>query len=90
MYGYLSSTYSLLRLRKQILNVLIPTGLSILKKHFHTNTTTLMHDLTFDVFTFDVFIFKGIILKQLIQGIAFKDYTSLSNDNRIKLRTKRI
>ena len=30
-----------------------------LKKHFHTNTTTLIHDLTFDVSTF-----KGIILKQ--------------------------
>ena len=41
------------------------------KKHFHTNTTTLIHDLTFDVSTF-----KGIILKQLIQSIAFKDYTS--------------
>ena len=72
MYGYLSSTYSLLRLWKQILNVLIPIGVSVLKKHFHTsNTTTLIHDLTFDVFTF-----KGIILKQLIQGMAFKDYTS--------------
>ena len=34
-------------------------------------TTTLIHDLKFDVSTF-----KGIILKQLIQGIAFKDYTS--------------
>ena len=43
----------------------------LLKEHFHTDTTTLIHDLTFDVFTF-----KGIILKQLIQGIAFKDYTS--------------
>ena len=41
------------------------------KKHFHTNTTMLIHDLTFDVSTF-----KGIILKHLIQGIAFKDYTS--------------
>ena len=30
-----------------------------LKKHFHTNTTTLIHNLTFDVSTF-----KGIILKQ--------------------------
>ena len=30
-----------------------------LKKHFHTNTTTLKHDLTFGVSTF-----KGIILKQ--------------------------
>ena len=37
----------------------------------NTNTTTLIHDLTFDVSTF-----KGITLKQLIQGIAFKDYTS--------------
>ena len=34
------------------------------------STNMLIHDLTFDVFTF-----KGI-LKQLIQGIAFKDYTS--------------
>ena len=42
-----------------------------LEKHFHTNTTTLIHDLTFDVFTF-----KGIILKQVIQGIAFIEYTS--------------
>ena len=45
--------------------------MSVLKKHFDTNTTTLIHDLTFDVFTF-----KDIILKQLIQGIAFKDYAS--------------
>ena len=30
-----------------------------LKKHSHTNTNTLIHDLTFDVSTF-----KGIILKQ--------------------------
>ena len=45
--------------------------MSVLKIHFHTNTTTLIHDLTFDVFTF-----KGIILKQIIQGIAFIEYTS--------------
>ena len=71
MYGYLSSTYSLSRLWIQILNVLIPINVSVVKKYFHTNTTTLIHDLTFDVSTF-----KGIILKQLTQGIAFKDYTS--------------
>ena len=72
MYGYLSSTYSLLRLWIQILNVFNnPDQCVSRKKHFHTNTTTLIHDLTFDVSTF-----KGIILKQLIQGIAFKDYTS--------------
>ena len=45
--------------------------MSVLKEHFHTDTTTLIHDLTFDIFTF-----KGIILKQLIQGIAFIEYTS--------------
>ena len=71
MYGYLSSTYSLLRLWIQILNVLIPINVSVVKNTSTTNTTTLIHDLTFDVSTF-----KGIILKQLIQGIAFKDYTS--------------
>ena len=38
---------------------------------FHTYTTTLIHDLKFDVFTF-----KGIILKQLIQGITFIEYAS--------------
>ena len=36
-----------------------PDQCASLKKHFHTNTTTLIHDLTFDVSTF-----KGIILKQ--------------------------
>ena len=35
------------------------------------NITTLKDDLTFDVFAF-----KGIILKQLVQGIAFIEYTS--------------
>ena len=35
-----------------------------------TNTTTLIHDLTFDVSTWDN------IKTALIQGIAFKDYTS--------------
>ena len=78
MYGYLSSTYSLLRLWKHILNVLIPIGVSVLKKHFHTNTTTLIHDLTLDVSTF-----KGIILKQLIQDIALKDYTSCQMTNEL-------
>ena len=64
MYGYLIifdiPTFE--TLETDILNVLIPMGVSVLKKHFHTNTTALIHDLTFDVF-----VIKGIILKQLIK-----------------------
>ena len=71
MYRYLSSTYSLLRLWVQILNVLIPISVSVLKNTSTRIQLRYIHDLTFDVSTF-----KGIILKQLIKGIAFKDYTS--------------
>ena len=55
--------------------------MSVLKEHFHMDTTTLIHDLTFDVFTF-----KGIILKQLIQGIAFIEYTNCQMTKELSYR----
>ena len=55
--------------------------MSVLKNTSTRIQLRYIHDLTFDVSTF-----KGIILKQLIQGIAFKDYQWRSQpDNLVPL-----
>ena len=55
--------------------------MSVLKNTSTRIQLRYIHDLKFDVSTF-----KGIILKQLIQGIAFKDYQWRSQpDNLVPL-----